>query len=132
MNTIRLVITAVVMIILMISTNYNGWWKNKYLRKLFFFLSFNQYEKYPDSANHHYYLVGTQQWVHFSLGVFTGFIFNPLISPILTTLIIGVAKEIIDVLTSGKWHKKDSIVDLSFWVLGGFASPLLEMARNAL
>lgn len=132
MTTIRLIVTAVAMIILMISTYYTGWWKNRHLRKFYFFLAFNQYEKTATSITAHYYLVGAQQFAHFSLGVFAGFVFSPIAHPIIVTLVLGSLKECADVMFSGKWEKKDSIVDLSFWILGGFASPLLEIARNAL
>lgn len=127
---VRFVIMLVVAIILFVASYYKGWWTKKYLNKFLAFLGFDYYVNQPDPETRHYYLVGAEQWVHFSIGIFVGITFNPILPTWLTAFLFGLIKEILDAVFKGSWHKKDSIMDLAFHTLGGFCAPFMMMVFN--
>jgi len=128
--TLGLIVLIIVSVVLFISTYYTGWWKNKYLKKFYFFLGFDYYANQPDPETRHYYLVGAEQWAHFSIGIFVGLTFNSFLPTWLSALMVGIVKEILDVIFSRAWHKRDSIVDVLFHTLGGLSAPFFLMLFN--
>lgn len=92
----------------------------KYLNKFFEFLAFKSK------------LEPTEQAVHYFLGM-------TLVLPIakyfaltgagwyiLIALACSVVKETADVVFTGHWDRRDSVVDTAFWMLGGLTTPLLR------
>ena len=130
MLTVRIAVFIAVVIILFIASYYKNWWTKKPLRKFYFFLGFDFYAHQPKSETRHFYLVAGEQWAHFTVGIFVGIIFNPLLPGWLAALTVGVAKEIIDAAASKTWHKKDSIMDIAFHTLGGFCAPFMMLLFN--
>jgi len=130
MMVIRIVAFICVIIVLFISSYYKNWWVKLPPRKFYFFLGFDFYTHRPNPETRHYYLVGAEQWAHFTVGIFIGIIFNPLLPGWLAALTVGVAKEIIDAVVSKVWHKKDSLMDIAFHTLGGFCAPFMMILFN--
>ena len=130
MLTAQIAVAMVVIITLFISSYYKKWWKKKYIRKIFFFFGFNYYADKPHPETRHFYLVGAEQWAHFTVGIFVGIIFRPFMPGWLAALTVGVAKEIIDAIISKTWFKKDTVMDIAFHTLGGFCAPAMMKLFN--
>lgn len=130
MVILGLIISIVVSVVLFVSSYWKNWWKNKYLKKFYFFFGFDYYASRPEPETRHYYLVGAEQWVHFSIGIFVGLMCRSFLPTWLSALMVGIIKELIDVVFSGTWHKKDSIVDVLFHTLGGLSAPFFLALIN--
>lgn len=126
----RITVLLAVIVVLFISSYYKNWWQKKLLRKFYFFLGFDFYAREPNPETRHYYLMGGEQWAHFTVGIFVGIIFHPLMPSWLAALTVGAAKEIVDAILAKVWHKKDSLMDIAFHTLGGFCAPFMMMLFN--
>lgn len=52
------------------------------------------------------------------------FLNTPFWSALAAAFVCGLVKETLDVVTSGRWQKQDSLTDLTFWIIGGLVGPL--------
>ncbi|MBU1091548.1 hypothetical protein KKA27_01645 [Patescibacteria group bacterium] len=99
---------------------FDSFCESKALEKVFGFMAFKSQ------------LEPTEQAVHYFLGM-------TLVLPIakyfaltgagwyiLIALACSVVKETADVVFTGHWDRRDSVVDTAFWMLGGLTTPLLR------
>jgi len=104
-------------------------WKIGFFKKLFIFLCFKTKLEPTEQGGH--FLLGLValpmlrflcDFFHIRIEIFLR---NDFWVFLLAALICGFIKEMLDVWLSGNWDKRDSFVDVGFWLLGGLVAPAL-------
>ena len=128
----RFILFMVVMLFLGMAYG-DYFWRSRILKRIFKVLAFDG----PRAS-------ATEQISHYFCGMTIFAFFNMIASVVfhrpfdeadwfsylIAALAGGLIKEsadfIFDYFSKRKWHPRDSVVDLSFWILGGLTAPLLK------
>ncbi len=109
-------------------------WRSRILKRIFETLAFDGPRASATEQIGHFFCGMT---VFAMLNMVSTVIFNyPLEEPTPITYLFasavgGLTKEtadfVFDHVAKRKWHPRDSLVDFSFWILGGLTAPLLKL-----